>query len=390
MRINAPDVCNRRLAMAQTVLLIGGGHVNLWVASRAGSMAALGARVVLVDPGDFWYSGLATGMLGGRYDPAGDRLDLRALVEAAGGTYLRDAVSGVLPAARRVRLGGGELSYDLLSLNAGSCVDMAAIAGAGNDPTVFAAKPVSRLWQLRQLLEAWFRAGRPPRVVVVGGGPTGVEVAANIVALAARHHAVVDASLVTSSAGLLPRAPPGAARFADRKLRAVGVGVRTGVRVTARQGEQLVTAGGEAIAADVVVLATGLIANPLAGNMGLPVAGRHGLIINQHLHSIADDRIFAGGDVAAMDGFTLPKLGVFGVRQAPVVHANLQARLRGMPLAGYVPQKRQLAILNLGDGTALATWGSRWWSGPAVMWLKDRIDRRFLAGYRATSTGLSR
>ena len=78
----------------------------------------------------------------------------------------------------------------------------------------------------------------------------------------------------------------------------------------------------------------------------------------------------------------LPKLGVFGVRQAAYIHANLLASLEGKPLAEYKPQKRYLAILNLGDGTALSTWGPFWWNGRSSMWLKDFIDRRFLEGYR--------
>jgi NADH dehydrogenase FAD-containing subunit len=116
--------------------------------------------------------------------------------------------------------------------------------------------------------------------------------------------------------------------------------------------------------------------------MGLPTHSTNGLRINAKLHSIADPRVFAGGDCAAMEGFNLPKLGVFGVRQAAYIHANLLASLEGKPLAEYEPQKRYLAILNLGDGTALSTWGPLWWNGRSSMWLKDFIDRRFLEGYR--------
>ncbi len=94
--------------------------------------------------------------------------------------------------------------------------------------------------------------------------------------------------------------------------------------------------------------------------------------------------------MATLEGIDLPKLGVFGVRQAPYIHANLLACLDGTRLATYIPQKRQLAILNLGDGTALATWGRLWWEGRSGMWLKDRIDRHFLAAYRATFANLSR
>ncbi len=53
-------------------------------------------------------------------------------------------------------------------------------------PSVWPVKPISNLWKLREHLEARFRAGETPRVAVIGGGPTGSEVAANLAALAAR------------------------------------------------------------------------------------------------------------------------------------------------------------------------------------------------------------
>jgi len=48
-----------------------------------------------------------------------------------------------------------------------------------------------------------------------------------------------------------------------------------------------------------------------------------------------------------------------------------------------VPRRRTLLILNLGDGTGLATWGPFAWHGAAAFWLKDRIDRRWLQASRA-------
>jgi NADH dehydrogenase FAD-containing subunit len=62
---------------------------------------------------------------------------------------------------------------------------------------------------------------------------------------------------------------------------------------------------------------------------------------------------------------------------------NLGAVLDGDPLRRYRPQRRALLILNLGDGTGLATWGGFAWRGRAAFWLKDRIDRRWLASVRA-------
>jgi selenide,water dikinase len=69
------------------------------------------------------------------------------------------------------------------------------------------------------------------------------------------------------------------------------------------------------------------------------------------------------------------------VRQAPVLVDNLAAMLDDRPLERYEPQSRWLAILHLGEREGLATWGPLWWHGRAALWLKDRIDRRWMARY---------
>jgi len=305
------------------------------------------------------------------------------LIEAHGGEFIQDRVETVDTCTRRLCLaGGGDLIYDYVSINVGSRVNVDAIPGAAHDPSVWSVKPISNLWKLREHLEARFRAGETPRVAVVGGGPTGSEVAANLSALATRHAIDPRVTLVTQSDRLIVQAPAGAARALRRNLTRRGVVIRTHTHIVRREGKSLSTEDGRRIDADVVVMAIGLEANSLVHEMGLPIHPKEGLRIKATLHSIADERVFAGGDCAALEGFGLPKLGVFGVRQATYIHANLLASLEGKPLAEYQPQKRYLAILNLGDGTALSTWGPFWWNGRSSMWLKDLIDRRFLEDYR--------
>lgn len=366
------------------IALVGAGHAHLYVAARAKILVGRGTRVVLIDPGTFWYSGLATGMLGGMYSADEDQLDPKSLIEANGGEFVTDRAKTVDARAQRLHLVSGEtLKYDYLSLNVGSQVNTAAIAGTQDDPSVWSVKPVSNLWRLREHLKARFQAGDRPRVAVVGGGPTGSEVAANLAALSEKHAADTSITLVTHSARLIKQAPEGAAKRLYCNLTRRGVDVQFNTGINRREAGTLVTDDGRSIDADIVVLAIGLEANPLVSQTGLPVNDRQGLRVKPTLQSVADPRVFAAGDCASMDGLNLPKLGVFGVRQAEYIYQNLGACLQRDALREYQPQKRYLAILNLGDETAIATWGGFWWHGRSSMWLKNSIDKKFMEGYRA-------
>jgi NADH dehydrogenase FAD-containing subunit len=363
-----------------TVVLVGAGHAHLAIAKNADKFTKQGVRLLLVDAGQFWYSGLATGMLGGMYDKAEDQVDPERLIVASGGEFLRDKVVGADVKQQVLRLASGKtLPYDIISFNIGSQIDAGLAAERDN---VWTVKPISELWRLRQKLEARFTERNSRRIVVIGGGPTGSEIAANLAALAQRHHSRLAITLVSADARLISQNAPGAAKRLAKTLMHRGIHINYQRRVTTIEDGQVVIAGGETFAFDDLILATGLVAKPLVCELGLPCDKSAGLTVTEQLHSIADPLVFAAGDCADIQGHPLPKLGVFGVRAAPILCHNLLAAACGEPLKSYRPQRIYLAILNLGDGTGLATWGPLWWQGKVSLWLKDWIDRRFLNTYR--------
>lgn len=362
------------------VILVGAGHAHLHVARHAGSFADRDTELVLVDPGDFWYSGLATGMLGGAYEAADDRIDAEALITRYGGQFIRDRAVGLTPSQRRVHFASGQsMPYDAISWNIGSRV--ATDIPGSNLPHVWTVKPIVNLWRLRKELE-----GTAPdkhlSVTVIGGGASACEVAANLNALAQRRGKKVQIRLLSRSRSLLPGFPPGAGKQLCRVLRSRGVDVRFDSEVAHIESAQVLLGEGSRFASDLVILATGLLPAAEMSNLSLPSNDRDGLHVTPHLHSVADSLVFGAGDCIAFANRSLPKLGVFGVRQAPVLLNNLLATLDGKPLQEYRPQKHALSILNLGDGTGLAAWWRLWLHGKWMLRLKNHLDQRFLNRYR--------
>ncbi|MEO6153937.1 MAG: NAD(P)/FAD-dependent oxidoreductase [Croceibacterium sp.] len=150
------------------------------------------------------------------------------------------------------------------------------------------------------------------RIAIVGGGATGIELAAELYnsAAALRHYGleVFDESrlqicVIEAGARILPALPERLAEAAKSELEALGVAVRTGVRITQAVSHALVTGDGERIEADLLVWAAGVKAAPAIGALGLEVNRINQLIVRDTLQTTDDDRIFAIGDCCS---FTPP------------------------------------------------------------------------------------
>jgi NADH dehydrogenase FAD-containing subunit len=371
--------------MPKRVVFLGAGHAHLYALKRTAEFIRCGHEVVAVAPDTFWYSGLATGMLGGMYPPELDRVDVEALVRRGGGRFVRDSVVAVDPALRTVHLelAAEPLRYDVLSVTLGSEAPEVPGASAAGDDAVYAVKPVRRLCELRFDLERRFRQDvAPVRVVIAGGGVTACELAANIAHLAATKGAHAEIVVLAGGGEILKQVPPRAAAKVVGALERRGVSFRRDACVEAINGNHAIAATGPVVTFDVFVNATGLRPAPVLRSFGLPLDAEGALIVDAHLRSIADPAVHGGGDCIALEGHKLPKIGVYAIRQAPILFRNLLASLEGAAPARFRPQRRFLWIMNLGDGTGLAVRGRLHWHGRAAFRLKDWIDRRFLAEYR--------
>jgi NADH dehydrogenase FAD-containing subunit len=366
------------------VVLVGAGHAHLYTLKHARAVTERGYECVLIAPGDFWYSGLATGMLGGHYPPSLDRIDVGALATRGGGRFVNDYVTRLDWRNRTLHLASGPpVTYAALSLNLGS--ETPAIEGEQErGERCFAVKPIHRLWDLHTTIRERLcdKTGPLPRVLIAGSGATAFELAANILNLGHDHDAKLSVTILASGGEVLKQLPRRAANALERSLHERGLTVVRRSRAKTITDDAVITKAGEKHGYDLFVNATGLKPPSLAREAGLPTTDDGAMVVDECLRSPVDAAIHGGGDCIAFDGGKLPKVGVYAIRQAPVLRHNLLAALTGNRPEQFRPQSRYLWIMNLGDGTGLAVRGTLWWQGRSAFRLKDWIDRRFLGQYR--------
>ena len=233
---------------------------------------------------------------------------------------------------------------------------------------------------------------RPLSFVVVGGGPTGVELAGTLAEIARKSLADnfrnIDPAktrilLVEAGPDVLSAYPPDLRRSAREQLQQLGVEVLTNSAVTdVRSGE--VRVGDEVIPAAVVLWAAGVAASPLGRALGAPV-DRAGRVLVEADLSIAGHReVFVIGDLASLkhaDGKLLPGVAPVAMQQGRYVARQIAADLAGNPRQNFhYVDKGSLATI--GRAAAVAQFGKLHISG-FIAWLSWLfIHIFFLIGFR--------
>ncbi|MCK5101137.1 MAG: pyridine nucleotide-disulfide oxidoreductase, partial [Desulfobacteraceae bacterium] len=116
---------------------------------------------------------------------------------------------------------------------------------------------------------------------------------------------------------------------------------------------------------------------------GLPVGPDQGLLVNKYLQSMKYPEIFGGGDCIYFKSQPLDKVGVYAVRENPVLLHNLMASLEGNDLKIFNPGPEYLLIFNVGGGYGVFKKKSIVFGGKIAFMIKDYIDRKFMKKFQA-------
>ncbi len=371
------------------LVLVGGGHAHIQVLKRWAMAPVPGARLTLVvDRPVAVYSGMVPGFVAGQYPRDALEIDVRPLARRAGARCIVAPATGLDAGARRLAVEGRPpIAYDTVSFDVGSTVAGLGLRGVGEH--AIPTRPIGEFVRRVDEILAAARGRDPARLVVVGAGAGGVEVA---FALAARLRGEgtgrVEVILLESGPRVLPGYAASAAARVRRAAAARGIAIRTGTRVARVEAGAVHLEGGERMPADAVIWVAGAAALPLFAGSGLETDEGGFVRIRPTLQCVGRDDVFAVGDCAAWTaGPGLAKAGVYAVRQGPVLAHNLMARIRGTRLRAYRPQRDFLSLLNLGDGAAIGTKWDVSVEGRPVFALKDWIDRRFVRHFQVLDPG---
>lgn len=378
------------MATARRITIVGGGYAGALCAARlARKTSAAEAEVVLVTDRPYFVERIRL-----HEDTAGEPRKRRSFAELLAGTRVQVHLGRVAGAdfdRRRLAFEGDEratLAFDDLVLATGSVASRPHIPGIER---AFACANEPDAFSLRAELDS-----RPnARVVIVGAGLTGLELASEL----AEKRRGLSITLVTNDE-VGPMVAEGGRVHVRAVLATLGIEVRERTRVAAFEDGAVLLASGESIACDVTVWAGGFVASPLARDLGLEVdeIGRAEIDGRLRSHSHPFVRVIgdaarvasiapAGApDVLRMACATAVPQGAFC---ADAIARSIHGYDEGLFSFAYagccVSLGRKNGVIQLSDAWDMPT--ERWIGGRSAAFLKEAVCRYPLASVRLERWG---
>lgn len=374
-----------KFPVVKDLVLIGGGHAHVTVLKRLGMKPVPGLRITLITRDIHTpYSGMLPGYVAGHYDYDDCHIDLGPLARFAGARLYHAEVEGLDIANSKVfAQGRPSIGYDLLSINTGSRPNSIDVPGV--DEFAIAAKPIDKfLIKWDALIKQVQSSTGEFRVVVVGGGAGGVELALStqhrlqrLLKQTGQDPQRLSYTLIAESENIMFMHNASVRQRFERIFTQRKIALKTSSKVTEVRSDEVVLGDGSSVAADAVLWVTTAAAPSWPAEAGLGVDTDGFIKVDANLQSLSHKNIFAAGDIASLSD-PRPKSGVFAVRQGPVLTKNLKAAATGGRLRPYRAQKNFLGLISTGDKYAIAS-RANWSYESAWLWkIKDWIDVEFM------------
>jgi len=385
---------------APRVVIVGGGFGGL---SCASALRKARVSITLIDRGNFHlFQPLLYQVATAALSPGDIAAPIRPLFrDAFNARVLLGTVTGVDLEKRCVQISDQRVDYDYLVIATG-----ATHSYFGKDqwqPYAPGLKRVEDATEIRRrLLMAFERAEATEdeneraallTFLIVGGGPTGVELAGAIAELARfgmekefRRFDPASARVVLVQSGprILPSFPESLSTVAHRSLTRLGIEVLLDSRVDGIDANG-VSVSGKRIAARTVLWAAGVMASKAAQWLGVPADNAGRVKVDQYLNAEGQSSVWVIGDTAASNGWAgkpvpglAPAAKQGGQYVAGVIRAQVEGRMPPAPFA----YRHLGSLATIGRKSAVADFGwIKIWGAPA-WWLWGFIHVGFLVGMR--------
>ncbi|MDB4766717.1 selenide, water dikinase SelD [bacterium] len=367
-----------------TIVLLGIGHTNAHILKSWKMNPIDDCQLVCVSNFPVsTYSGMLPGVLANQYPISEMEIDLVRLCASANVRLILGDVIGIDDDRDRIQFADRpDLPFDALSIGVGSMPSFNGIE-VTDASSLVSIKPMQTFHQrLSEKLER-YPEKKQVSIAIVGGGIGSIEVAFCLDRhLQSKPESEFRLKLVAGKSGVGSGLLESTRKRVLDRLEARDIEVIQGHRVETVEASQLKLTDGKCVEADIVLWATNAVAPDLLNRFDFEKDDRGFLVTKPTLQVKSHPRIFAVGDTGTIENTDIDKAGVYAVRQGPVLWENLKKVLHDRPLEIYRPQTDYLKLINTADGRSIAEFKGRSFYGRWCWWLKDRIDRKFMAMYQ--------
>ena len=373
------------------VVIAGGGFGGLKLAQELDSRHF---QVILIDHHNYHqFPPLIYQVASSGLEPSSIAFPFRSALRKKTGFVFRLAeVQGVAPERNLLLTSVGEVKYDYLILACGGTTNF-----FGNDQIARHSLPMKTLYEsmnlrnvLLQNIEKALVSDDEERrnalltVAIVGGGPSGVEIAGALAEMKRyvlpKDYPYLDSSLfrihlLDASPRLLQAMSERSSETAARGLREMGVEIHTGTMVSDYDGKTLRLSDGSEMKTRTVIWVSGIVANAVEGIQAEALGRGRRILVDEHNEVKGLTNVFAIGDQCLMTADPNypnghPQLAQVAIQQARLLARNLRARQEGKPLSPF-HYKDLGSMATIGRNRAVAEIRGAKWGGftAGMLWL---------------------
>ena len=381
------------------MVIVGGGFGGL---NAARALAGAEVDVTLLDRHNYHlFQPLLYQVATAALNPSDIAVPIRAIVRKQRNvSVLLGEATAVDVEKKLVILADGELAYDYLVLATGATHSYFGHAEWERDAP--GLKTIDDALEIRRRVLVAFEAAERETdpikqqawltFVVIGAGPTGVELAGALSEIARqtmlRDFRRINPSsarviLVEGKDRVLPVYPPDLSDSAMRQLHHLGVEVLVNAQVT-EISDRAVTIGSNVIRAHTVLWGAGVQASPLAKSLGVPLDRAGRVIVEPSLTVPGHPDVFVLGDLAAVvqaDGSFVPGVAPAAIQEGQHTALNIERAVGGQPLRPFRYRDKG-SLATIGRASGVADFGRLHLSGFIAWFAWLAIHIFFLIGFR--------